>query len=101
MTIPPVRPERRVTGMSAVLLPFAEDGTVAWDALAAGVARTAEAGLVPAVNMDTGYVNLIDASTREYVLRETRDVLGDRLPAVTILRRGRSLACPRRTRPRC
>ena len=41
--------------MSAVLLPFAPDGTVAWDALPPVSARTADAGLVPAVNMDTGY----------------------------------------------
>jgi dihydrodipicolinate synthase/N-acetylneuraminate lyase len=37
---------------------------------------TAAAGLVPAVNMDTGYVNLIDDKTRIAVLRRTRLVLG-------------------------
>ena len=38
--------------------------------------RTAEAGLTPAVNMDTGYVNLLDEATRDEVLDATRDVLG-------------------------
>ncbi len=70
-----VRPGRKITGISAVLLPFHDDGKVAWDDLRRHVLRTHEAGLTPAVNMDTGYVNLIDAATRERVLRETRSVL--------------------------
>ena len=73
-----VRPQRRITGISAILLPFTQSRAVAWDDFRAHVFRTSDAGLIPAVNMDTGYVNLIDASTRESVLRETRDVLGDR-----------------------
>ncbi len=60
-----------------MLLPFRPDGTVDWDSYRAHLARTAEAGLVPAVNMDTGYANLIDDATRERVLEQTRDVLGD------------------------
>lgn len=69
-----------MTGMSAVLLPFAEDGTVAWDALAAGVARTAEAGLVPAVNMDTGYGHALGPDERRQVLAITATTLGGREP---------------------
>ena len=38
--------------------------------------RTAAAGLTPAVNMDTGYVNLLDGSTIRRVLEETRATLG-------------------------
>ena len=62
--------------MSAILLPFREDGAVDWDSFCAHVARTSDAGLTPAVNMDTGYVNLLDATTREAVLARTRDTLG-------------------------
>ncbi len=36
--------------------------------------RTWKAGLIPAVNMDTGYANLIDASTRVKVLDRTREL---------------------------
>jgi len=53
--------------MSAVLLPF-RAGEVDWDGFARHVERTAAAGLVPAVNMDTGYVQLLDAPTRKRVL---------------------------------
>lgn len=69
---------RKITGISAILLPFDEDGGVIWEDLRAHVRRTHEAGLIPAVNMDTGYVNLIDESTRNRVLSETRDVIGSR-----------------------
>lgn len=68
---------RKITGMSATLLPFKESGEIDWDGFRAHVHRTAEAGLTPAVNMDTGYVNLLDDATRREVLRQTRDVLGD------------------------
>jgi dihydrodipicolinate synthase/N-acetylneuraminate lyase len=77
---PPLRPRRRVTGMSAVLLPFDADGSVAWDAFAAGIARTADAGLVPAVNMDTSYGPNLDPATRQRVLAVTARAIGDRQP---------------------
>ena len=77
---PPLRPRRPVTGMSAVLLPFQADGSVAWDAFAAGIARTADAGLVPAVNMDTSYGPNLDPATRRRVLAVTAHALGDREP---------------------
>src|SRR5262249_16860983 len=73
-----LRPRRKIVGMSAVLLPFGNDGEVAWPAFRAHVARTADAGLFPAVNMDTGYVNLLDAATRLRGLGESRDVLSGR-----------------------
>ena len=68
-------PRRQPIGMSAILLPFFADGDVDWDALRAHIARTHAAGLVPAVNMDTGYANLIDEDTRSAVLMETRAIL--------------------------
>jgi dihydrodipicolinate synthase/N-acetylneuraminate lyase len=70
-----LRPRRRITGISAILLPFCDDGSVDWDGLSAHVARTAEAGLTPAVNMDTGFANLLDGATREAVLMHTRTTL--------------------------
>lgn len=78
--IPSQRPGRTVTGMSAVLLPFEADGSIAWDAFAAGIDRTASAGLVPAVNMDTGYGPTLDDATRARVLEVTVDALGGREP---------------------
>lgn len=69
---------RKITGYSAILLPFRIDGAVDWDAFTAHVARTADAGLIPAVNMDTGYGNLIDEQTRVDVLRRARDTLSGR-----------------------
>ncbi len=68
---------RKITGMSAILLPYTEQGEIDWDGFCAHVARTAAAGLTPAVNMDTGYVNLLDDASRERVLRQTRATLGD------------------------
>jgi dihydrodipicolinate synthase/N-acetylneuraminate lyase len=70
-----LRPHRKITGISAILLPFHADGAVDWEGFCAHVARTAEAGLMPAVNMDTGYVNLLDASTRREVLVNTQRTL--------------------------
>ena len=63
-----VRSRRTITGMSAVLLPHTAGGAVDWDGLAAHVARTAGAGLTPAVNMDTGFVQVLDEATKDRVL---------------------------------
>jgi dihydrodipicolinate synthase/N-acetylneuraminate lyase len=73
-----IRPRRKITGMSAVLLPFREDGRIDWDGFCGHVGRTSDAGLVAAVNMDTGYVNLIDPASRGRVLELTRQTLGPR-----------------------
>lgn len=69
----PIVPGRKPLGMSAVLLPFKPDGSIDWQGFEAHVARTVEAGLVPAVNMDTGYAPLLDDATRIEALRRTRD----------------------------
>ncbi len=71
-----VRPRREIRGMSAILLPFAPDGRIDWEAFAAHVGRTAAAGITPAVNMDTGYVQLIDDETRRRALEIARGELG-------------------------
>ena len=61
--------------MAAVLVPFA-GAAVDWVGFEALLGRTADAGLVPAVNMDTGYVNLLDEATRLEVLDRTASLLG-------------------------
>jgi dihydrodipicolinate synthase/N-acetylneuraminate lyase len=64
-------PHRTITGISAILLPFNEDHTIDWEGFESHLQRTLRAGLIPAVNMDTGYANLIDESTCLEVLRRT------------------------------
>jgi dihydrodipicolinate synthase/N-acetylneuraminate lyase len=69
-----LRPRRQILGMSAILLPYDEQGRIDWDGFRAHLSRTLAAHLIPAVNMDTGYVNLITLEERRQVLKETRDV---------------------------
>ena len=73
-----LRPGRKIEGASAILLPFGMHGPVDWPSFDAHVARTVEAGLTPAVNMDTGYVNLIDAGLQAEVIRRTRGITAGR-----------------------
>ncbi|MBI4633797.1 MAG: dihydrodipicolinate synthase family protein [Deltaproteobacteria bacterium] len=73
-----IRPHRKITGYSAVLLPFKQDGSVDGDAFCAHVVRTADAGLIPAVNMDTGYADLIEEHIRTEALRLTAGALSGR-----------------------
>jgi len=70
-----IKPNRKITGISAILLPFRENGDIDWPGLADHVRRTADAGLTPAVNMDTGFANLISEEERQKVLRATRCAL--------------------------
>ncbi len=72
-----LKTHRKITGMSAILLPFMDDYSVDWSSFENHVSRTWDAGLTPAVNMDTGYVNLIDSDTREEVLQRTHAIVGD------------------------
>jgi dihydrodipicolinate synthase/N-acetylneuraminate lyase len=69
-----LRPGRSITGMSAVLLPHRSTTEIDWRAFEAHVARTAAAGLTPAVNMDTGFVHLLGAEQRAEVLSRTRSL---------------------------
>ena len=71
-----VLPGRTITGMSAILLPHLNPTTVDWPSLDAHIARTHEVGLTPAVNMDTGYVQLLDAPSRERVLYMAAAITG-------------------------
>jgi dihydrodipicolinate synthase/N-acetylneuraminate lyase len=84
VTTPPVdplgmiRPCRKITGISAILLPFTDTGDIDWQGFTAHCARTSESGLIPAVNMDTGFGNLLTFEERIAVLDATRSVLGGR-----------------------
>lgn len=71
-----LRPRRKVEGISAILLPFVASGEVDWPSFEAHVERTARCGLTPAVNMDTGYVHLLDAELQDRILDRTRAILG-------------------------
>jgi dihydrodipicolinate synthase/N-acetylneuraminate lyase len=73
-----LKPRRKVDGMSAVLLPLLDDRCVDWRGFEAHVERTFEAGLTPAINMDTGYGNLIDGATRLETLRRTQQLAAGR-----------------------
>jgi dihydrodipicolinate synthase/N-acetylneuraminate lyase len=78
MAIPPLRPGRHIDGISAVLLPFGADDRPDWRAYRALVDRTYTAGLTPAVNMDTGYVNLLSRDERDRALAEASEVAAGR-----------------------
>ena len=77
-----LRPRRRVEGIAAALLPFEADGRVAVEAFQNNLRATHAAGLVNAVNMDTGYVNLLGEGEKLDVLRWTREALGAGVPFV-------------------
>lgn len=67
-------PRRRITGMSAILLPFLADGQIDWQSFEQHTAATLDAGLTPAINMDTGYANLITADVRQEALRRAASI---------------------------
>jgi len=71
---------RAVDGISAVLLPYRDDGRIDWTAFEQHLSRTRAAGLDVAVNMDTGFVDLLTPHERTAVLDVTRRVLGASVP---------------------
>ena len=70
-----IKPRRKIKGIAAALLPFAANGEVAVDAFQQHLLRTHSAGLINAVNMDTGYVNYLSEQEQQQVLRWTREAL--------------------------
>ena len=63
-----LRPGRRITGMSAVLLPFSTPAEPDLDGFVRHLERTVAAGLVPAVNMDTGFGPTLSDGQRAEIL---------------------------------
>ena len=70
------KPGRKVQGIAAALLPYLADGKVAVAAFQRHLQATHRAGLMNAVNMDTGYVNYLSEDEKKDVLRWTREALG-------------------------
>jgi len=70
------RQSRRVHGISAVMLPFTTAGSIDWAAFEQHLLRCKDAGLDVAVNMDTGFGDLLSAAERLAVLDATRRLLG-------------------------
>jgi dihydrodipicolinate synthase/N-acetylneuraminate lyase len=73
---------RRVQGIAAALLPYEADGRVALEAFSQQLKSIHRAGLMNAVNMDTGYVNYLSDTEKQEVLSCTREVLGEGIPFV-------------------
>ncbi len=73
---------RKVKGIAAALLPFEADGRIAVEAFQNHLRATHRAGLMNAVDMDTGYVNYLSQSEKLDVLRWTREALGNDVPFV-------------------
>jgi dihydrodipicolinate synthase/N-acetylneuraminate lyase len=71
-----LRAGRSVHAIAATLLPYDEAGAIDWAAFERHVARTRAAGLDVAVNMDTGFGDLLAPAEREAVLDATRRALG-------------------------
>src|ERR1041385_8228804 len=76
------QPRRKVQGIAAALLPYTEDGKVAVESFQRQLAATHAAGLMNAVNMDTGYVNYLSDSEKLDVLHWTQEALGKDVPFV-------------------
>jgi dihydrodipicolinate synthase/N-acetylneuraminate lyase len=71
---------RKVQGIAAALLPFRADGRIAVEAFQNHLRATHRAGLMNAVNMDTGYVNYLNDSEKQDVLRWTKEALEKNVP---------------------
>ena len=72
------RPGRVVQGISAVLLPYGADGHIDEAGFRRHLRRTLHAGLRVAVNMDTGYVDLLTTEEKRRVLVWTAEEVGGR-----------------------
>jgi dihydrodipicolinate synthase/N-acetylneuraminate lyase len=68
------RPGRKIEGISAALLPYGRDGQIDEDGFRRHVRRTLNAGLRVAVNMDTGYIDLLRPDEKQQVLGWTREI---------------------------
>src|SRR5580692_2715231 len=73
---------REVQGIAAALLPYQANGQVAVAAFQRHLQATHRAGLMNAVNMDTGYVNYLTGAEKLNILRWTRDAVGKDVPFV-------------------
>jgi dihydrodipicolinate synthase/N-acetylneuraminate lyase len=72
------RPGRKVDGISAVLLPYDREGRIDEAGLRRHLRRTLSAGLRVAVNMDTGYVDLLTSEEKLRVVAWTAEIAGEK-----------------------
>lgn len=77
-----IRPGRRPQGIAAALIPFEASGEIAVEAFQKHLQATHRAGLMNAVNMDTGYANYLSDEEKKEVLRWTREALGADVPFI-------------------
>src|SRR5260370_11526559 len=70
-------PRRKVQGIAAALLPYQANGQVDVDSFQRHLISTHQVHLINAVNMDTGYVNLLTETEKHDILCWTRDALGE------------------------
>jgi dihydrodipicolinate synthase/N-acetylneuraminate lyase len=70
------RPGRKIEGISAVLLPYDREGSIDEAGFRRHLRRTLDAGLRVAVNMDTGYVDLLTREEKLRVLAWTAETAG-------------------------
>jgi 4-hydroxy-tetrahydrodipicolinate synthase len=77
-----IKPGRKPLGIAAALLPFEADGRIAVEAFQSHLRATHRAGLINAVNMDTGYVNYLSEEHKSEVLAWTREALGPDVPFI-------------------
>ncbi len=73
---------RKIQGVAAALLPYESQGKIAVDAFQKHLLATHRAGLMNAVNMDTGYVNYLSEPEKLDVLRWAVEALGKDVPFV-------------------
>src|SRR5262245_35298095 len=77
-----IQPRRKPRGIAAALLPYEANGEIAVEAFQRHLVATHCAGLLNAVNMDTGYANYLSDEEKREVLRWTREALGNDVPFV-------------------
>ena len=73
---------RKPQGIAAALVPYETNGRIAVEAFQKHLRATQRAGLMNAVNMDTGYINYLNEMEKLDVLRWTREALGKDEPFV-------------------
>ena len=68
LAIPKVHFSRKPEGISAAYLPWKPVGRIDFESYERGLERTWGCGLTPAINMDTGFANLLTLSARRALL---------------------------------
>ena len=65
----PVKSRRPIQGISAAYLPWKPVGKIDFDSYAMMLESIWRSGLTPAVNMDTGFANLLTEAQRREILQ--------------------------------